>query len=546
MLPFMIQYRIFLKRFISVIILGFFFLVPESCGYVEKKEIIKIPRDTTITKTNAFSDLFMDSLAVENFIDQHPDLNKHRVKFINFYNLRNYQYAWFTEKGILEQAPNLLNLVQTYSEDLKDSTLLDEDLKKVVEEIFESSAINSLNKNQILSTELLLTGQFFNFSESAFTGLNNWQIRNLKWYIPRKKLNLEESLLAIIEEADENIEEHFPINPKFIQLKDQLKKFYDLDHKYSFENISGGRRSIKLGDSSDIIPIIKERLVIFGDLPHASPGDIFDESLRQGVLSFQERMGLEQDGIMGKNFFRELNTPIKERIKTILINMERMRWLPSDYPETLLLVNIPDFKLNLFENNDLKWNMRAIIGEEIHKTVIFSANLKYIVFSPYWNIPPSIVRKEILPAVYRNKNYLSRNDMEIVRYEGGLPVIRQRPGPDNSLGLVKFLFPNRYNIYMHDTPFKSLFEFNKRTFSHGCIRLHEPKKLAEYLLKDDPEWTSTKIEEAMNQGKEQYYTLKKQVPVLVAYFTAFVDEKGRINFREDIYGHDALLAQTLF
>jgi len=226
--------------------------------------------------------------------------------------------------------------------------------------------------------------------------------------------------------------------------------------------------------------------------------------------------------------------------------MERIRWVPVSQQNDYLLVNIPEFRLHAYGGGIRDFTMDVVVGKAAHNTVIFTGDLKYIVFSPYWNIPPSIVKNEVLPAIKNNPGYLQRNNMEITGNSGGLPVVRQKPGPKNSLGLVKFLFPNSYNIYLHDTPAKGLFSQDKRAFSHGCIRLAEPQKLAEYLLRNDPGWTTARIEKAMNSGKEQYVTLKKGVPVYVGYFTSWVDKEGRLNFRDDIYGHDSQMAQMMF
>ena len=182
--------------------------------------------------------------------------------------------------------------------------------------------------------------------------------------------------------------------------------------------------------------------------------------------------------------------------------------------------------------------MAIVVGSVSNKTVIFDDELTHVVFSPYWNVPQSIVRNEILPKMRSSSTYLRRNGYEKTGTENGLPVIRQKPGPGNSLGLVKFVFPNNHNIYFHDTPQKSLFEFPKRTFSHGCIRLEEPAKLAEYLLRNDPDWNATKIRSAMNAGQEQWVKLDVPVAVSLTYYTAWVDNEGVLNFRQDVYGLD--------
>jgi murein L,D-transpeptidase YcbB/YkuD len=210
------------------------------------------------------------------------------------------------------------------------------------------------------------------------------------------------------------------------------------------------------------------------------------------------------------------------------------------------MVNIPDYGLRVYENGKVSSAMDVVVGKAANRTVIFSDELKYIVFSPYWNVPRSIVRNEIYPAMQRSSSYLRRNNMEVTGYSNGLPVVRQKPGPGNALGQVKFLFPNSYNIYFHDTPSKSLFSRNKRAFSHGCIRLHKPFELARYLLRNDSSWTDAAIRDAMNGSTEKWVTLKHSLPVFITYFTSWVDRDGIVQFRDDVYGHDKKLESHLF
>jgi len=191
------------------------------------------------------------------------------------------------------------------------------------------------------------------------------------------------------------------------------------------------------------------------------------------------------------------------------------------------------------------WSSNAIVGKAIHPTTQFYGAIKYVVFSPYWNVPPGILRNEIIPALKKDPNYLAKHHMEITGYNKWIPVIRQKPGKQNSLGLVKFLFPNSYNIYLHDTPTRSLFNETSRAFSHGCIRIENPQKLAGYLLRDRGNWGQDNIKMAMQNGKEKYVTLSKPVPVFIAYFTAFIDRDNRLNFRKDIYNLDNKLYEVI-
>ena len=240
-----------------------------------------------------------------------------------------------------------------------------------------------------------------------------------------------------------------------------------------------------------------------------------------------------------------MNVPYKERIKQLMVNMERSRWVPVSLDRDYLVVNIPEFKLHVNSGDQLLWSCNIVVGKPIHKTAIFSGDLKYVVFSPYWNVPRSIVVNELLKDMKKEPNYLSKQNMEITGYRDGIPEIRQKPGPSNSLGQVKFLFPNNYNMYLHDTPAKSLFNEPNRAFSHGCMRVQEPFKLAQFLLRNDSSWDDEKINVAMNAGKEHTVTLSQKVPVFIVYFTAFVDRDGKINFRNDIYERDNRLAEMI-
>jgi murein L,D-transpeptidase YcbB/YkuD len=286
-----------------------------------------------------------------------------------------------------------------------------------------------------------------------------------------------------------------------------------------------------------------------------------NDTLKNSIANFQERMGLGVSGILDEETVDALNTPIKDRIFQMMINLERLRWIPEHIPESYLLVNIPEFKLHVFEQNKINFSMNVVVGKSATVTTIFNGNLSTIVFSPYWNVPQSIIAREMLPKIKKDPNYLKKNNMEVVKnnvvvnsrninwhlYSKGVPfTIREKPGKHNSLGLIKFLFPNSYSIYMHDTPSKGLFEKRSRDFSHGCIRLSEPLKLATYLLKNDTSITQEKIIKWMNGGVEKYIKVKPAMPVFIVYFTSWVNNKGQLNFRKDIYGLDKKLAAELF
>ena len=334
---------------------------------------------------------------------------------------------------------------------------------------------------------------------------------------------------------------------QYRRLEEAIEHYEKLNSKDSFQTISlGNQKSLKVNDRSPEIKDIKARLELLGDLRALGNTDVYNHRMELAVKRFQARHGLEETGIINAAVLKEMNVPLTARINQLRINLERLRKETSENTGKRLVANIPEYKLHVYEGNREVLSMDIVVGKTTNKTVVFSDEMKQIVFSPYWNIPESIVKKEILPAIKRNPRYLKTHNMEIVGTQNGVPEIRQKPGPKNSLGKVKFLFPNKYNIYFHDTPAKSLFSRRTRAFSHGCIRLSQPFELAKYLLKDYPGWTDAAIHSAMNAGTEKWVTLKEPVPVSISYYTAWVDSSGDVHFREDIYGHDRNLAQNSF
>lgn len=511
---------------------------PES-----QKKISK--RDYSINKDNSYSDLFMDSMVMERFIIDKKLNDSITRRMRSFYNTRNYQFAWFSSKGLTEQALafwNLHDYVTTYD---NDTSLRDKALQKRMDALVAEESLSPSVSESYLNTELTLTSHFIQY---VLTNFEKGYVKRkeMERFIPFKRQNavaVADSLLNKKHKDDKYFED---VNLRYRALKEQLAKYYEISKNGGWPAITTAKKSLKKGTSDPAIPLIKKRLQITGEMPGQDTSQIFTDTLEMAVKTFQSRFGYTPDGIVSATLIKDMNVSAHDRLKQILLNMERMRWMPVASSGQLIVVNIPEFKLHVYEGKNLAFEMNVVVGKEGHNTMMFSGDLNQVVFSPYWNVPPSIVKNEILPAMNSNPGYLAAQNMEQVGEEGGLPKIRQRPGPKNSLGKVKFLFPNSFNIYFHDTPAKSLFEKDKRAYSHGCIRLAEPEKMANYLLKDQQEWTPEKISAAMNSGSEKYVKLKKAVPVVITYYTAWVDDNGLLNFRDDVYDHDKESLNKMF
>lgn len=498
-------------------------------------------RDTAITRQLAVTDMFFDSLRLEKFIVDNKVSDQVSAQLRDFYNVRNYQFAWFNRNKFNQQAMSFWSLQSVYIRETGDSSIFNPVLESVSDSIENLGSLTETNKRKAVDFELELTRHFFNYALNAYEGRLDVDPSSLKWFIPRKKTNARQMLDSIIANQGRDIRQFEPVNRQYYLLREQLVRYKMISDSARTAFIIPKKKLVP-GDTSELVRTIKNALFISGDLSIPDSSTTFNDSLLAGIKRFQERMGLEPDGIPGPATLKELNVPAKERVEQILINMERMKWIPAEPGADYLLVNIPNFRLIVFEKGRPVFNMKVVVGSTQHHTVIFTDKMKYVVFSPYWNVPPGILKNEVLPGIRKDPSYLARHDMEW--YNGN--NVRQRPGPSNSLGLVKFLFPNNYNIYLHDTPAKSLFDETSRAFSHGCIRIAEPVKLAEWVLRNDSTWTSERIHEAMWAGRERFVPVKEDITVFITYFTAFVDSNGRLNFRKDVYGHDKAMKEHMF
>ena len=516
-----------------------------GCKFFSSRED-EVITDTSINKLTSFNSLFLDSIKIAQFLLHHKEFKSFKQQYFDFYKERNYQYAWFDTLGLAEQSHNFINLLNDAISKNEDSNLYNSSLYTLYNSLNKTKA-RKAKRDDVLNTELYFTGQFFLYASKEFKG-SDVDSKDLGWFIPRKKINLTALLDSTITTKTKQPENFISLNSQYYKLQDFLIKYKNIAKETSWDTVAYPAKFFKKGTRDERITTIKQKLFLLGDLPEKDSSTIYDTALLSAVKKFQKRFGLSPDGVIGKDFLRELNIKPKQRIEQLLVNMERSRWMPAESDSNYIMVNIPEYKLHIYDSGKQVMEMPVIVGKATSGTVIFTSKLRYIVFSPYWLVPPSIVKKEILPEMKKDKEYLLKNNMEIFGKDDSLPHIRQKPGGNNSLGLVKFLFPNNYDIYFHDTPNHDLFTASNRSFSHGCIRLGEPKKFAQYLLRADTAkiWKSNIIDSCMHLQKERWVDVKKPIPVFIVYFTAWIDRDGELNFRKDIYEHDKRMSEKLF
>ena len=348
-----------------------------------------------------------------------------------------------------------------------------------------------------------------------------------------------------------------------------LIRYMEISRADDGEQLPAPAKPIDLGQTYAGVPRLTRLLKLVGDLPNGTPpGDLqmYDATLAEGVKRFQRRHGLDDDGRLGSATLKEMNVSLSDRVRQLQLTLERWRWLPTEFSGPPIIVNIPDFRLRaLDENNKIALEMRVVVGKAMQtETPVFARDMTFVVLRPYWNVPPGIMRRTVLPAIKRDRSYIAKNNFEITTLDGsvvtsgqvsddvleqlqsGKLAIRQKPGPTNALGLVKLMFPNEYSVYLHSTPSTELFSRSRRDFSAGCIRVEKPAELTAWVLRNNPDWTVDRVREGMDHGRDNVtLTLARRVPVFIVYGTAISYENNEVHFYHDIYGHDAKLAQAL-
>ena len=377
----------------------------------------------------------------------------------------------------------------------------------------------------LYSLSLILSLSFF---ISSFNGIEKENLNNKS-----SKSNIDSlSTKSTLEEENSTV-----LFNQYNKLQNALKKYKKIAAEDSWKpmTLATPYKDIRPDEKSITVAEIRNRLFIMGDLKNDSKSDFYDQELMDGVMKYKLRNGLKPNYIITEDHIKDLNESIEEKIRRININMERCKSISQKLltNKEYIMVNVPSYELVYVKNGKIELESKVFVGAPLTKTTIFDGNIDKVVFSPYWTVPQSIVDNELKSKIAADKNYLADHNMEIINGQ-----VRQKPGPDNSLGLVKFIFPNPDDIYMHDTPAKTLFDFDKRTFSHGCVNVSKAKELAIAMLQDYPEWTAEKIDKAMEGTEETTFKLPNKVPIYITYFTTWVNDSGEICFYQDVYDRD--------
>jgi len=414
--------------------------------------------------------------------------------------------------------------------------------------------------------EILATDAFLTLASHLLMGRVNPETIDPEWLANRRQARFED-VLADALEADAiaaTIEAQAPPQPRYARLVAEAEALRDAAAAGGWPTVPDGE-TLEEGASGPRVRRLRERLAATGELEGGTDSQAFDGPLAEAVKTFQRRHGLDPDGVVGPGTLAALNVGPAERVRDIDVNLERWRWLPNDLGARHIEVNIAGFEVRVVENGGVVRRHRAIVGREYRETPMFSGLMTYLVLAPYWHVPAFLAAADKLPLFKADPGYPAAQRIVVFDRATNEPVdpstidwqamtgaelnrlyrLRQDPGPLNALGAVKFMFPNKYNVYLHDTPDRRLFDRTNRTFSSGCIRVENPLELAAYLLADQPEWTPERIREVVDAEVERTIPLRRPLPVHLLYWTVWVDDDGSIQYRQDVYGRDAVVRAAL-
>ena len=481
----------------------------------------------------------------------------------SFYECRGYRPAWSSDIGLLARADSLVRAIREADrEGLRPDDYHLAALEAAKGEIESNRGDKgSSPASRLADLDIMLTDAFATYASHLAHGKVDPETLRPSWVPVQRGLDYDKILEGALSSGKvrESLRALLPSHPSYSDLRQLLMSFEILARKGGWKTIPNGP-TMKRNDRGKRVIALRIRLAASADLASARPNsvEIFDSSLENALRQFQKRHGLEVKGIADSATIAELNVPVEKRIEQIKANMERWRWLPRDLGHRYIQVNVSDGMLALVENGREVMRMKIVFGIKDWPTPLFSSEMTHVIFNPAWVAPRHILAAELSNYIKADSNYLPGNKMKILRREGDEEkeidpktvkwpdvrpedidfTLRQEPGPLNILGRVKFIVPNKYDVYLHDTPYKEDFAKLFRTFSHGCIRLEKPFDLAEYLLRDVPGWTRQRMDTVIARIEERTVSLKEPVPVHVVYFSTWKARDGSDEFRQDIYGLD--------
>ena len=497
------------------------------------------------------------------------DTTRADTLLFQFYRQRNFQPAWISNSDLQNTGQDLLSAIhdadleglnpKDYHVQLLDSMLhkFGMDLKTKV----------PVKIEYLMNLEILLSDAFLLFGNHLLSGRVNPETIDLEWLTVRPEADLIEILNEALSTGHirQTLMSLLPDIPCYAQLRREMELYKSIAQQGGWPIVPPGESIIK-GEQGLRVAALSARLIASGDLNERSLAarSTFDDTLELAVKKFQNRHGLRPDGEVGRSTIEALNIPALEYFRRIAVNMERWRWLNRNLGNQYIMVNIAAFTLDVIENNKIVLSIPVVVGKDYRQTPVFSAKMSYLVLNPYWNVPETIATEDILTAVKKDPGYLVKRNIVVLPNwrdttridpykvdwasftKENLPYrFRQAPGRQNALGRIKFMFPNEYNIYIHDTPAKADFRRTQRAFSSGCIRVEDPVGLAAFLLQGNSKWERETIEAALDSVEDFVIRLPEPIPVHIFYCTAWVNEDGKVNFREDIYDRDEPVLKAL-
>lgn len=487
-----------------------------------------------------------------------------------FYGRRNYQPVWTSSTGILPQANELVLAIRNaYQQGLRPSDYHLSAIEHLIGAHDLKLQLGIETDPQVRAElDILLTDAFLLMGSHLYGGRVNPETIHSEWVA----FQYDKDLTLVLDDALENngvlsaLSGLGPPHVGYAAIQKALAFYREIADSGGWSEVPEGP-SLRPGDEAEAVAALRKRLWVTGDLKaiqHYNPY-LFDAPLEAAVRHFQQRHGLKSDGIVGNHTRVLLNVPVERRVRQLEINMERWRWVPHELGERYLLVNIADFRLTVMERGRPFSQMRVIVGRPYRKTPVFSSKMTYLVFNPYWNVPYKLAVEDILPKIQKDPEFVRNQGFHVFSgwaedaaeidpatvdwtgfSEHSFPYrLRQNPGRHNALGRVKFMFPNKFAVYLHDTPSRRLFEAPARGYSSGCIRVEHPELLADYLLDDEDGWDSEAIHKVIERGEQRVVRLKNPMDVHILYWTAWVDDLGVVHFRDDVYDRDPPLAKAL-